>query len=60
MDIQLWEINQKKEETPQNLILEGFPKNLKKSRKCLKNPFFEGFPRSFDLRIRVCGKHTFP
>ena len=48
MDIQLWEINQKKEETPQNLNLEGFPKNLKKSRKCLKNPFFEGFPRSFD------------
>ena len=26
----------KKEETPQNLNLEGFPKNLKKSRKCLK------------------------
>ena len=29
----------KKEETPQN---------LKKSRKCLKNPVFKGFPRIFD------------
>jgi len=26
----------KKEETPQNLNLKGFPKNFKKSRKCIK------------------------
>ena len=48
MDIQFWEIDQKKEETPQNLNLDGFPKNLKNSRKHLKIPTFEWFPRIFD------------
>jgi len=35
--------SKKKEETPQNLNLEGFPKNLKKSQKHLKKPTFEGY-----------------
>ena len=38
--IQFWEIDQKKEETPQNLNLEGFLKNLKKSWKHLKKTYF--------------------
>jgi len=38
--IQFWEIDQKKEETPQNLNLEGFPKNLNKSWKHLKKNYF--------------------